>query len=111
MDNCDLNWNKKLPAQFDWRKYGAVTKVKNQRKCGSCYAFASVSVLESAYIIAGKADNSLDLSEQQLLNCVGKCIGAPLDSLFEYMVYTGIPTESDLPYRAKVMPTAIVICL
>lgn len=102
-----MDWNGQIPKQFDWRKYGIVTDVKNQQKCGSCYAFASVSVLESAYIIAGKADNSLDLSEQQLLNCVGKCKGASLHSLFEYLVYTGIPKEIDLPYTAKVYTTIL----
>jgi len=56
-----------LPSAFDWRALNGVTPVRNQRSCGSCWAFGTVAVLESALKIrSGVAE---DLSEQYLISC------------------------------------------
>jgi C1A family cysteine protease len=56
-----------LPTKYDWRKYGIVTPVRDQGSCGSCWAFGTVGVMESAL---GKSGiKGKDLSEQFLLSC------------------------------------------
>lgn len=54
----------------DLRKKGIVSPIRNQGKCGSCWAFAMAACVEIAH-----ADAALDLSEQQLVSCCTDCMG------------------------------------
>lgn len=56
-----------LPQSVDWRPTGAVTKVKDQGKCGSCYAFSAIGAMEGAYWNATK--KTVDLSVEQMVEC------------------------------------------
>ena len=58
---------KDIPASIDWRDLGAVNPVKNQGRCGSCWAFSATSAIESAWYIS--KNQLLDLSEQQMVDC------------------------------------------
>ena len=67
---------KDLPDSWDWRDHGAVTSVKDQGHCGSCWAFSVTATVESAMFISGMSQLT-DYSAQQVLDCsrAGNCKG------------------------------------
>ena len=85
---------------FNWKNRGKVTPVKNQRGCGSCWAFAAVGVLESSYSIIN--NRLIDASEQDVLNCShgGNCIHGGLFEVYRYITTKGVSKENSSPYRA-----------
>jgi len=94
--------NIELPASFDWRPKGAVTDVKDQGQCGSCWAFSATEGVESAWFLAG---NTLPvLAPQQIVDCDTTdqgCDGGDLPTAFAYVQQNGMESESDYPYQAQ----------
>lgn len=92
-----------LPDSVDWRTKGAVTPVKNQGQCGSCWVFCVTGLLESFYFINnGKL---LSFSEQQAVDCDTAdgnqgCNGGWPHLALKYFADNGIETEADYPYKA-----------
>jgi len=94
--------NVTLPSSIDWTQKGAVTPIKSQGQCGSCWAFSTTGSLEGAYQIATGTLTSL--SEQQLVDCAGSfgesgCQGGLMDSAFKYAEQAAMCTESSYPYQ------------
>jgi len=95
-----------VPNGVDWRTSGAVSGVKNQGNCGSCWAFSTTGVLESATKL--KRGSLPNYSEQQLVDCCGKkgfqctgCNGAWPEWALNYVNSVGIVSQSAYPYTAK----------
>ena len=106
MTSClDEDLGSSVPAEIDWVKKGAVTGVKNQGQCGSCWSFSTTGAMEGAYYLKyGTLDS---FSEQELVDCDtrsngGKdmgCNGGLMDNAFSWIKKNGgICTEKDYPY-------------
>merc|ERR1712159_912237 len=93
-----------LADSVDWTTKGAVTPVKNQGQCGSCWAFSTTGSTEGAYQIAtGKL---LSFSEQELVDCAGSygnqgCNGGLMDDGFKYLQAKGDELEASYSYTGK----------
>jgi len=95
--------NTTIADSVDWTTQGAVTPVKNQGQCGSCWAFSTTGAIEGRCQIAGKGLTSL--SEQDLVDCSKQndgCSGGLMDLAFEYVESKGgLCTEEEYAYKAK----------
>ncbi|RXG68599.1 Digestive cysteine proteinase 2 [Armadillidium vulgare] len=91
------------PDSVDWRLKGLVTPVQSQEGCGCSWAFSATGSLEGQN--AAKGVYLLDLSEQNLVDCVGPndgCSGGKMTDAFDYVRDNhGIDEENDYTYMAK----------
>ncbi|XP_067006630.2 cathepsin L1 [Anabrus simplex] len=97
--------NVKAPASADWTSTGAVSAIKNQGSCGSCWAFSATGAIEGQHFRA--TGQAVSLSEQNLIDCTTQygnngCYGGVFQSAFQYVIDNGgIDSESSYPYEAQ----------
>jgi len=90
---------------IDWVAKGAVTPVKDQAQCGSCWAFSTTGAVEGAVQV--KTGRLTSVSEQQLVDCAGSsgnqgCNGGLMDDAFNWIIsHRGIGSEASYPYTAR----------
>jgi len=96
---------KNVPTSVDWRQKGAVTPVKDQGQCGSCYAFSTTGNIEGAWAAAGNP--LVSLSEQEFVSCVavtppgGACHGGLPSLNFQWLMKNrngDVLSEAAYPY-------------
>lgn len=79
------------PDKWDWREYKAVSPVKDQGACGSCWAFSTIGNIEGQYFI--KYGKMYNMSTQQLVDCDKQlnmgCHGGWMENAFRYMMMNG----------------------
>ncbi|OAY75602.1 Vignain, partial [Ananas comosus] len=92
-----------VPSSIDWREKGAVTLVRDQGECGSCWAFSTVAAVEGINKI--KAGRLVALSVQELVDCDTQgansgCRGGFMTQAFDFILRNhGLTSESDYPYQ------------
>jgi cathepsin L len=95
-----------IPTNVDWRLKGIITDVKDQGRCGSCWTFGTVEVIESYHAMA--TGQLHVLSEQQILDCTpnpndcggtGGCGGGITEIAYEKIIEQGgLAAEWTYPY-------------
>jgi len=113
--SAELKYNvSDLPTAFDWRPQGAVTPIKDQGQCGSCWTFSTTGNIEGQYFL--KYGKLLSFSEQLLVDCSQACCDLPgygnvcnqgcnggwqWTAFFDVMSWGGLELESQYPYTGS----------
>jgi len=108
LPRASIPYTRTVPDSVDWRTKNAVSPVKNQGGCGSCWAFSAVESIESSvFLNTGKMPI---LSPQNIVSCTpnpqhcggtGGCDGATPELAFDYTKAKNIASEADYPYTAR----------
>lgn len=102
------------PASIDWRFTKAVTPVKNQGQCGSCWAFSATQAIESQMILNTGGTYDFTLSPQQITSCAPDsgtyecdgCDGGFTEGAYEYVKSAvGLANDFYIPYAESLTKT------
>jgi C1A family cysteine protease len=99
---------RRSPASIDWRTTEAITPIKNQGQCGSCWAFSATEAVESQLALTGGEEYSIELSPQQITSCTPStgsygclgCNGGFTEGAYAYLQSTvGLTNAFNVPYE------------
>eukprot|EP00462_Mataza_sp_D1_P013510 CAMPEP_0175175138 /NCGR_PEP_ID=MMETSP0087-20121206/33037_1 /TAXON_ID=136419 /ORGANISM="Unknown Unknown, Strain D1" /LENGTH=356 /DNA_ID=CAMNT_0016466717 /DNA_START=27 /DNA_END=1098 /DNA_ORIENTATION=- len=94
---------RQLADKIDWNAKGALTAIKDQGNCGSCWAFSATEAIESYAFLSGKYQLQ-ELSPQQITSCDSTdagCNGGDTPTAYNYVIKAGgIESESAYPYTS-----------
>eukprot|EP00286_Rhodomonas_abbreviata_P006493 CAMPEP_0181343572 /NCGR_PEP_ID=MMETSP1101-20121128/31661_1 /TAXON_ID=46948 /ORGANISM="Rhodomonas abbreviata, Strain Caron Lab Isolate" /LENGTH=361 /DNA_ID=CAMNT_0023455217 /DNA_START=41 /DNA_END=1126 /DNA_ORIENTATION=+ len=98
---CKHRDSTNVTKHIDWRTMNAVTNVKNQGQCGSCWSFSTTGSVEGAWAVAGHP--LVSLSEEELVQCDTRsdegCNGGLMDNAYQWIIQNGgIASEEVYPY-------------
>jgi len=99
------------PAALDWQFTSAVTAIKNQGQCGSCWAFSATEAVESQLVLSSGNQVRIELAPQQTTSCTPSpaqgCNGGFTEAAYEYMgTVTGLTNSFNYPYMQSLTATS-----
>ncbi|XP_027203498.2 peptidase 1-like [Dermatophagoides pteronyssinus] len=100
LTHCNEFLPKNFPKEFDLRKLKTLSKIYQQGGCSSCWAFAALAAVESAYLASGQ--NITELSIQELIDCQTEndgCNGGYIFLALDYVLKHGVLTDKSYPYE------------
>ena len=108
----DFDWRTRHSATVKGSPYfqneitGWITPVKDQKSCGSCWAFSAIGAMEAVAKLHKNTTCNFDLSEQELVSCsnAGSCNGGWAASALDYISRKWIQDEMSFPYKAQDRP-------
>ena len=108
----DFDWRTRHSATVKGSPYfqdeitGWITPVKDQKNCGSCWAFSAVGAMEAVAKLHKNTACNFDLSEQELVSCsnAGSCNGGWTPFALDYISRKWIQDEMSFPYKAQDRP-------
>jgi C1A family cysteine protease len=103
----DYTATSRSPKSIDWRFTEAVTPIKNQGQCGSCWAFSATEAIESQMVLSSGGKVEIALSPQQITSCTPNsgqygslgCNGGFTEGAYEYVKSApGLANSFYIPY-------------
>ena len=92
-----------MPDIWNWEQQGAVSAIKNQGSCGSCWTFSTAGNIEGVNYL--KTKQFIDYSEQQLIDCDKSNFGCgggwPYNAIDWLAKNGGLMTNRDYPLRTN----------
>lgn len=103
-DKLSSSYGDENQERFDLRSVNGISEVKDQFECGSCWAFSTLAAMESSNLLINQ--KQIDLSEQQLVNCIGQskgCNGGYPEMALQELLKSdkGVVSEKEIPYQNK----------